>query len=89
MFGLNPNPSGQTRPVTSVGFADGGRNDQLEALKSSRADFGVSDADAVSVLAEVDQALQGWRARAAANRINATEIDRFVDIFEPSLITNG
>lgn len=80
-FDINPNPNVSEERVTGIGGARG-RADELTGLMAYAATFGLTETDARTILAEVNEATRAWRTTAAANGIATSEQHRFEAAFE-------
>jgi serine/threonine-protein kinase HipA len=81
VFDVNPNPDVAEERITGIGGATT-RGEELEGLMANAADFGLSEREARSILAEVSDATRAWREVASANGAPAADIRRFEDAFE-------
>jgi serine/threonine-protein kinase HipA len=79
-FDINPNPELAVRRVTSIGGA-ASPADEVNALLLYAERFGLTDAQAHTVLREVAEAAGSWESVARRNGITPAEITRF----EPTL----
>lgn len=67
--------------MTGIGGARA-RDDELTGLVISAGTFGLTEADAIAILTEVNDATRDWRAVAAKHGIGASERDRFEPAFD-------
>jgi serine/threonine-protein kinase HipA len=81
VFDVNPNPDLSAQRVTSIGGA-ADPADEVNALLVYSENFGLTDGQARTVLAEVVDAASGWEAVARRNGIAEAEIARF----QPTLL---
>lgn len=81
LFDVNPNPDMAKQRVTSIGGATA-RPDEIDALMSYAADFGLDEKTAVAVLRQVSDATREWRQIASLNGIFEAEQKRFEGAFE-------
>ncbi|MDR1413251.1 MAG: HipA domain-containing protein, partial [Actinomycetes bacterium] len=80
-FGLNPNPDLTRRHVTTIGGVNGDMTAEVQALSHAREWFGLTEADARTISAEVAAALTQWRTQAQLSGITAGEIQLFAPVF--------
>lgn len=81
LFDVNPNPDLAKQRVTGIGGATA-RADEIEALMSYAAEFGLDEKTAATVLREVSDATREWRRFASSNGISESEQKRFEGAFE-------
>lgn len=84
IFDVNPDPDLGRGRVTSIGGASHA-DDEPEALLAVASDFRLRGGEAREVIADVVNAVQGWRVAAERNRIARREQDRFGEVFEDRL----
>ena len=79
-FDINPNPIAGAQRMTSIAYADG--TSEGQALLRSCDHFGLDEAAALPIVADVSQAVSSWRDVARRHGITAAEQHRFAAILE-------
>lgn len=82
IFDVNPDPDPLASHATSIGYA-GTVAEGRDALRSNRAESGLSGETAEHVAGEVWTAVSSWRAVATRYGISPSEQDLFRDAFAP------
>ena len=80
LFDVNPNPDQGVARATSIGGAAQGE-EQLRALDASAPSFGLDPGRAGEIVAQVIDAVGGWRRAAAANGLSPAQIRRMAPAF--------
>ncbi|MFC6013748.1 type II toxin-antitoxin system HipA family toxin [Nocardia lasii] len=81
LFDVNPNPDPHSERVTGIAGARAA-DEEIDALMTSAAEFGLSAVQAATILAEVFAATRDWRSVATANGIGSSQIAVFEPAFE-------
>jgi serine/threonine-protein kinase HipA len=79
VFDINPTPNVGTPAQTSVAFESGTRRQRWDALRAAAPEFNLKPADGDTILADVANAVQGWRTIAIANEVGSADLDLFED----------
>ncbi|MDO3650854.1 type II toxin-antitoxin system HipA family toxin [Nocardia mangyaensis] len=81
LFDVNPDPDPHSQRVTGISGARAA-DDEIDALMTSAAEFGLAPDQAAAILAEVFTATRDWRSIATANGISGSQIAVFESAFE-------
>lgn len=81
LFDVNPNPDTFQPRVTSIGWETTTAN-QLDRLLESAPYFGLTHAQCLTTLQQVQASTSKWREVARSNGITTTEMERFAPVFQ-------
>ncbi|MFE1596937.1 type II toxin-antitoxin system HipA family toxin [Nocardia sp. NPDC058705] len=81
LFDVNPDPDPHSERVTGISGARAA-DDEIDALMTSAAEFGLAPNQAAAILAEVFTATRDWRTVATANGIPAPQATVFESTFD-------